>query len=258
MPEIIYLSNKIDKPEFPDQWYGLAQEDHFWMEARLRAFLKQTKDLKIAGREQLKGLEIGCGNGILRQQLEKNVSWIIEGADINEAALIQNPPLKGATYYYDILDQRPEFKNSYDFIILFDVLEHISQEGPFLEAIKFHLKKGGYLFINVPALMVCYSKYDTFAGHFRRYNKRTMNQVLASAGLAAADMRYWGMSMLPLLMLRKAFLSTKNSTEDVIVNGFKPPHPALNSALKKITAIELAICSKPFLGTSLLAAARKV
>lgn len=259
MSEIIYLSNKIDKPEFPDQWYGLAQEDHFWMEARLRAFLKQTSDLNIDGQRPLKGLEVGCGNGILRQQLERNVSWTIEGADINEAALELNPKLRGATYYYDILEKRPEFKEAYDFIVLFDVLEHIDQEKNFLEGIKFHLKKDGYLFINVPALMACYSKYDTFAGHFRRYDRQMMNKSLASAGLAAVDMRYWAMSMVPLLMLRKVVLTTtKNTAEHVIVSGFKPPNPTINGLLKKVMAAELCVCPKPILGTSLLAAAKKL
>src|SRR6201999_4184140 len=54
---------------FPDQWYEIMDERHFWMKWRTRAFLGQCKALSIATETPSSVLEIGCGLGVLRQML---------------------------------------------------------------------------------------------------------------------------------------------------------------------------------------------
>ena len=73
---------------------------------------------------------------------------------------------------YNIHDRAPDLAARYDAIILFDVIEHIESPAEFLASALYHLKPGGRVFINVPALQSLYSKFDVAVGHYRRYSKR--------------------------------------------------------------------------------------
>jgi SAM-dependent methyltransferase len=253
MPDIKFLSQRKSEI-FPDQWYALAREDHFWMQWRLRAFLEQLKALKVDLNAPCKVLEIGCGDGVLRRQLEASSSWVIDGADINMEALNRTPLVRGDTFFYDIFDRRSEFAGSYDVIILFDVLEHIADEKAFLDAVRFHLKKDGMLYINVPALQGLFSRYDEAVGHLRRYDKAMMATLAGSAGLEMVNMRYWGFSMLPLLSLRRAMVKNEIPSQATIKRGFEPPGALANKAMKALMGLETSIFRDPPSGTSLLAA----
>ena len=57
---------------FVSGWYDLANNSHFWMRGRLAALLRQFRNNRIPGDKLLRGLEIGCGHGVLRSQIEKN------------------------------------------------------------------------------------------------------------------------------------------------------------------------------------------
>jgi len=255
MSDIKFLSERKSEV-FPDQWYALAREDHFWMQWRLRAFLKQLKDQKIDINSPQRVLEIGCGDGVLRRQLEAETSWVIDGADINLEALKRTPALRGETFFYDIFDRRPGFEGHYDAIILFDVLEHIADEKAFLNACLFHLKRGGILFINVPALQSLYSRYDEAVGHLRRYDTSMMDSLIKSTGLRSVDTRYWGFSMLPLLALRKRMVKNELPSQETIKKGFEPPGKAANMIMKIVMNLETSMLSQPLSGSSLLAAVR--
>ncbi len=137
---------------FVSGWYDLANADHFWMKGRLAALLKQFKNNGIPTDRVLRGLEIGCGHGVLRAQIEGKTQWIIDGCDLDLVSLKNNPPAKGNIFLYNIFDRLDFLKSYYDFIILYDVIEHIEDVTPFVDACLFHLKPGGYVFFNVPAL----------------------------------------------------------------------------------------------------------
>jgi hypothetical protein len=64
------------------------------------------------------------------------------------------------------------------------------------------------------------------------------------------------MVLVPLLFARKALLGDRSGPE-VIREGFQPPHPWVNRALIALMRAETALLARPWLGTSLLAAARK-
>ncbi len=243
--------------DFPVEWYENAQEGHFWFEWRMEALLHQLKSLGISQNEWLKVLDIGCGYGLLRRQLEKHSSWIIDGVELNRVALENNHTRQGKNILYNINDRKETFKESYDILILFDVLEHIEDTQAFLESALFHLKKGGLLLINVPALNQSLSQYDRVVGHLRRYNQSMLTHELRESGVSIIDMRYWGLFMLPLLILRKWFPLRNASTEEIIQKGLNPPTIWINRLLLIIMKLETNLFKKPILGTSLLAVVKK-
>jgi SAM-dependent methyltransferase len=241
---------------FPDQWYEIMDQRHFWMRWRTRAFLRQCRALSIPTEAPSSVLEIGCGHGILRQMLEAATKWTVDAVDLNAGALFHSAPGRGRTALYNIHDRAPDLAAKYDAIILFDVIEHIDDPVSFIMSALYHLKPGGHVFINVPALRSFYSKFDVAVGHYRRYTKQTLEMELAKAGVRKVDDRYWGLTMLPLLALRKLWLSLRREGPDkattVVQRGVLPPGKLADAVLTAMMQLETSAIGNPPLGTSLL------
>jgi SAM-dependent methyltransferase len=226
------------------------------MTGRLAAVLRQFRSNNIPTGADLKGLEIGCGEGVLRAQLEQHSSWTIDGCDLDLASLKNNPPLRGDVFLYDIFQRLPALESRYDFVLLFDVIEHIEHVREFVEAGLFHLKPGGWVFIDVPALNSLFSRYDEAVGHLRRYDKKMMTDELRQCDLEIVDLSYWGFTFLPILQLRKMIVRRADA-QSVVEKGFRPPGALANAILTMMIRAEVSLLPDPALGTSLLAIARK-
>ncbi len=245
----------VAAPDFPDQWYEITAEGHFWLEWRCTAFLAQLADLGLPRDAPWRGLDIGCGHGVVRRQIERATAWTTDGADLHRGALAQNHGTRGDTLLYDVHDRRPELAGRYDFVVLFDVLEHVADPHAFLASVLHHLRPGGWLFVNVPALACFTSRYDRAVGHLRRYGKGTLRAELAPLPLALRDLRYWGASMLPYLAARTLMSLREASVEKVIARGVLPPAAWMQRWILRVMRVETACLRRPALGTSLLAAA---
>src|SRR6516164_3700563 len=152
---------------FPTAWYEANTEGDFWFQWRAWAANSLIARIGVPTDLELTALDIGCGTGITCRQLSRTTKWIFDGSDLNIDALTRcNSGLRRVLYY--------------DILILFDVIEHIEHTQPFLGAAFFHLKPGGLAIVNVPALMTLFGRYDTAAGHYRRYNRETLEAEFAS------------------------------------------------------------------------------
>lgn len=258
MNTIHVLSSYTAKPSYCRPYYKSAKEGHFWIEWRFKVFLQQLHVLGISKEIPLKGLDAGCGNGVVRRQIEQHTCWIVDGADLAQEALALNISHRGETFLYDIRDCHMSLKEVYDFVVLFDVLEHIEDPRSFLESVLYHLRPRGWLFINVPALNILFSRYDRVQMHFRRYTKSMIKEQLMHNTLKIQSMRYWGFSLLPFAILRKFLSSRYTSDEEVLQKGFNPPSNWLNTCLLRIMHRETSYFKKPILGTSLMVAAIKL
>jgi SAM-dependent methyltransferase len=245
---------------FKDEWYDLAAESHFWFRARADALFRLLRDRSVPREAGLKVLEVGCGTGVLRAQLEAQTSWSVDAADLDLSALARCAPGRGRTLYYDVREEQEALKGAYDGLVLFDVLEHITEPEPFLTALLAHVKPGGFLIINVPALQWLYSEYDRVVGHVKRYDRASLAAELASCGWTIIETRFWGMSMVPILLARKLILGTgrKRSDGHKIRLGFQPALPMLNSALRGIMCADAALTrGRAPAGSSLLLLGRR-
>lgn len=256
VPPHVEILSPAEAINFPGQWYDIMDEDHFWMIWRTRAFLQQCRELSISTEIPYSVLEIGCGYGILRRMLEAATRWKIDAVDLNAGALCHSTPGRGRTALYNIHDRAPNLAASYDALILFDVIEHIESPTKFLSSALYHLKPGGYVFINVPALQSLYSKFDVAVGHCRRYSKATLEAELARAGIRKIDDRYWGLTMLPVLALRKLLVSLSGEnagkTTNVVQRGVQPPNRLADAVLTGAMEFEARLIPNAPIGTSLL------
>jgi hypothetical protein len=100
------------------------------------------------------------------------------------------------------------------------------------------------------------SAYDRAAGHLRRYTTRSLAEELEGLGLETRALRYWGMSLVPLLLVRKLVLARGGPR--TIDRGFRPPLPGVNAALVGLMRLETALIGAPPLGTSVIYAGVKI
>lgn len=251
MPEIVNLSQS-QKVSMADAWFDVATLDHFWVRRRFEVFRKL---LGKGCHSMLPVAEVGCGHGLVQAQMKKAYGVQVEGFELNEYALAKSVATEHPRFIYDIHDRRSELGDKYGLIILFDVIEHIDEEDAFLQSVLFHLKTGGTLAVNVPALQSLYSNYDLAVGHLRRYSLHQLKELGLRAGLQPVASSYWGLPLLPLLVVRKALLASRSSEQGTIDQGFRPPSSVANSALKAIVALEPV--PQNIIGTSVMCLFRK-
>ena len=231
------------------EWFPFATADHFWMQWRHRLLVRA---LKRAGDRMRHALEIGCGHGVARDMIERDLGIVVDGCDLDRGALEMANPGKGRLFVYDILDQDPSMLGQYDAVFLLDVIEHIEDDTAFLIAALQHLRPGGLIIVNVPASMLFFSDYDRVAGHVRRYTPGSLAKLLVPRGVEVQAIWPWGLLMVPLLLARKTLLR-RAKTADVIRAGFVPPNGISRLLLHGLKNIETASpFAMPF-GTSILA-----
>lgn len=240
---IAYLST--DAPvNMGDWWFEVATPDHFWIRRRFEVMTRLADPIV---RASTRAAEIGCGNGLLQRDIENYYGKSVAGFDLNSPALEKNVSRVSPLYCYDIKQQNPEFAGHFDLLFLFDVLEHIEDESAFLQSVKYHLAKSGTLLINVPAFEFFYSDYDRAAGHVRRYSAKQLMSLAERNGLVMRAITYWGLPLVPLLLLRKAMTLRKEDAKA----GFASRGPVVNLALSLLSKCEPI--PQRFLGTSIMA-----
>jgi SAM-dependent methyltransferase len=252
----VEILSPVREQPFPDEWYDASDASHFWFRWRM-AVLRRV--LAAAGADveaPWRALDVGCGSGVLAGQLESATRWTVDGTDLNVPALERCAPRRGRTLYYDVTEERPELVGRYDALVLFDVLEHLPEPRVLVRSALRHLRTGGLLLVNVPALPALTSAYDRAAGHLRRYTTGSLAQELDGLGLETRALRYWGMSLVPLLFLRKLVLAREGPR--TIDRGFRPPLAAMNGALVGLMRLETALVRAPPLGSSVMYAGVKL
>lgn len=171
---------------------------HPWEIVRIHAIknLLMCDDVLL---DHLKILDIGCGDGFTVAEIFKNLNKVsIDAVDINltddQVSSFSNS-YKNITFYnsYDLL-----LGKRYNLIILLDVIEHVEDDLFFLKnAIKL-AAPNSYIFIAAPAFNSLLGNHDKYLGHYRRYNKKTINNLVNQAGLKNIESGYLFFSLLPL------------------------------------------------------------
>ena len=187
---------------------------------------------------------------------------MVDGADVDVGVLRYCLPGRGRTLCYDVQDEHRDCVERYDGVLLFDVLEHVPAPRAFLDSVVRHLRPGGWLFLNVPALQSFASAYDEAVGHLRRYNRLSLLTELDALPVRVEDLSYWGLAMVPLLAARRfvvgQHLKSSEDKEAIIRRGWRPPSGLVETVLKCVMRVETTLCPRMLFGTSLMCACVKV
>ncbi|QWR78208.1 class I SAM-dependent methyltransferase [Candidatus Magnetomonas plexicatena] len=129
-------------------------------------------------------LEVGAGIGGTTKALchRRCHKWVCLEPDATLAAQIEQKISDGllpsnCSVVNMFVSDVPETE-TYDTIIYIDVMEHIEEDFKEIEMVKRLLKRNGFLIILVPAYMMLYSEFDSNVGHYRRYNKKTLQRII--------------------------------------------------------------------------------
>jgi SAM-dependent methyltransferase len=203
-------------------WYEISSPDHFWFEWRVQVIREVFAAASIPMEQPLRVLDVGCGVGVLKQQLEGMSQWTVDGADLNLESLERAARGgRGTLYYYDIRSRHHQLVHSYDLVLICDVLEHLEDPRGFLRAAIWHLKPGGHLLVNVPARPRLLGAYDRAVGHLRRYTVASLLDELPE-GLREEEIRGWGVLLLPVLAVRSLVFRGEGERERTIRRGMAP------------------------------------
>jgi SAM-dependent methyltransferase len=236
-----------------DEWFDHATADHFWMQWRQEVLVRQLSRIKHPIE---KALDVGCGHGVVRELLERDLGFAVDGCDLNRRALEMATNRKGRVLLYDIFDRNPALLEAYDLVLLMDVIEHVDDDLCFLRAAIEHLKPGGVVVINVPAHMALYSRYDEVIGHKRRYDKAQIECLFRHMNVEPLSIAYWGLTLLPFLFARKIIVRFV-SRERTIHTGFAEQNAVTRKVLRITQRLELSARFPMPIGTSLMAFGRR-
>lgn len=138
-------------------------------------------------------LEMGFGTGICTYEFYK-LGFECNGYEID------NDSYNLANEIFNSDERIINFKNClnddelgmYDYVVAFEVLEHIEDDIDMLKFWKKYIKNGGRLIISVPAKQCKFSYLDKVSGHIRRYERSQLINVLQQAGFSIEKFNCYG------------------------------------------------------------------
>jgi SAM-dependent methyltransferase len=254
-PDLTGIS-AFDVHSFKD--LGETLDNSFWFPPRNRlitwAFKKYFSNVK-------EYLEIGCGTGyVLKGISDCNPGMNITGTDIfSEALPTAEERLAGKANFIQTNALHLPFRDEFDVIGAFDVIEHIEEDVMAMHELYKALKPGGSVLITVPRHMFLWSDVDTTAHHKRRYGSAEFRRKVEEAGFSITRLFSFGMLTLPIQYLsRKLLLKKSEKHSDVLELNMSPITSFILEKLMDIDQIPIKLgINYPFAG-SLVVVAKKV
>jgi SAM-dependent methyltransferase len=240
-----------------------AEDRHFWFRNRNAVLRAQVERIVRTLPNGYRVLEVGCGTGYVLRMLEQTCTrGEVIGIDLFEEGLafarrrVSCPVLAA-----DIHDL--PFEDSFDLIGMFDVLEHVPDDGRVLRDLRSRLKPDGTLLMTVPAHMALWSYFDEYAEHYRRYSPESLRQVLEREGYFIDYMTQFMTALYPAMWVRRKLNAQAASlpAEEARTRGLDELRSSwlANQVFGLLLGCEPALTRRQVtlpLGTSLLAVCR--
>ena len=231
------------------------KEKTYWWNTNKRMMIRALLARHAPGRGRL--LDIGSGGGELVSLLHHD-GWRVTTCDIS-AETMQFARARGidAAVVLDATQPWPLLRDSFDAVLLLDVIEHLEDDAACLREAHAALRPGAIAIVTAPAHQALFSRWDKTFGHERRYSKRGFVSVLEAAGFDAIKVTYWN----ALMLLPAAAIRGKDRLLGIEKEAEQFPYipRVLNEALKSWGRVESWLVARTGLpcGLSLVAVLRK-
>jgi ubiquinone/menaquinone biosynthesis C-methylase UbiE len=216
--------------------------------AILRRFLEGKKPLRI--------LNVGCGSGELSLQLAELGHQVL-GVDIEPAHIElarRNAAMcdSGANCEFMVCGvEEMEFDNEVDCLVSTDMLEHVQDDRAAFAKMMQALKPAGMVLLAVPAGQWLFGFHDEQLGHFRRYSKKTLLE-LVEPRCRVDVVRHFGFTLVPVCLVYSRWM---RRPYPVAESGDMRQRPVRALVLRSLMQLD-RWTRMPF-GTSLLLKGRK-
>ena len=136
-------------------------------------------------------LDAGAGSGTFTNRLAAR-GFEVTSTDVTDEALeVLRSRVSGAVERADATSL-PFAADTFDAVILAEVLEHVEDDTAALREAARVLRAGGVLGVTVPRNPAWFSRSDQWAGHFRRYSREQLEDRVGEAGFDVVRCNAWG------------------------------------------------------------------
>ena len=245
----------VSYPEEGNDHCFEVEDASFWFRHRNRIIMEAMRRFPPGGPV----FDIGGGNGyVTREMIARGFDAVLLEPGVRG---VKNAQKRGIPVIVKTRFEDAGFvEKSLPSAGLFDVLEHIENDEAFLKAVSKCVRHRVY--ITVPAYDFLWSETDRYSGHYRRYTRRSLIQLLDKTGFSADYFTYF-FSAFPLLVYAYRKLSVFRRNDPTHKNHREShalPTSAAGRLLKYTLKIEEITVKKgksiPF-GSSLLVSAKK-
>ena len=148
MSKMIY-STPDEVLKATDEFY-LNREGFQYTEEYVTSWIKKYLTLPVSGRV----LDLCCGDGIWSKGMQNvNPNLELYGIDISQRAISEAKKIYANISFFNHDLQKEPFKQKFQTVFAFDVIEHVFDTNSFIENIYLTLNKGGYLLLTVPNVL---------------------------------------------------------------------------------------------------------
>ena len=227
---------------------------HFWFRSRLKLVeWVLRRHMGTAGSL----LEVGCGTGFMLRGLRTSFPILrFAATDALLSSLAHAADRLAGVPLYQVDARRIPFREEFDIVAAFDVIEHIDEDEAALREMSAALRRGGRLLLTVPQHPWLWSTVDEWSRHRRRYTRRDLSTKLTNAGLEIAYVTSFSSLMLPLLLLSRRRFTMENFDPAMEIRISS----AANTVASAISALERLLIRVGLrfpAGASLLAVAQR-
>ncbi|MEM1029203.1 MAG: class I SAM-dependent methyltransferase [Myxococcota bacterium] len=211
-------------------------EEHY-----ARWFAQASSDFRATSLNQLivgltppgRILDIGCGSGVLSAELIAG-GRDVTSQDLSEpmvemcARLLRDRGLPADQVRLGGVEEITE-RAHFDAVIALDVIEHIEDDLGALKRMREAMTPDGTLIVSVPALSFLYGQKDVDVGHYRRYERDGLLDVVSRAGFRVTFYRWW--NVLGIVPVWLSNLRGKRLNEEARY-GTSPAQRFINGGLR--------------------------
>lgn len=213
-----------------------VEAGHFWFKSRNRIILWA---LRKYFPNMSNFFEIGCGTGFVLQGIRSAFPNIeLHGSEIYNQGLQFAERRVPTAMLYQMDARHIPFRDHFDVIGAFDVLEHIDDDQSVLtemfDAVK---RKTGGIIITVPQHDSLWSVVDDFSCHFRRYSARELRAKAETSGFRILRMSSFMSLTLPLLIAARLKQRNVNVEDFDPLSEFRVPR-TVNGVLETVLSVE--------------------
>ena len=171
---------------------------HFWFVSRNR-ILGDVLRKRFAA--PAKVLEIGCGTGFVLSGIRAAFPQAsLSASDVYTEGLGYAARRVPDAFLFQMDARHIPFREEFDLIGAFDVLEHIEDDEAVLAQLFQACKGGGGVALTVPQHRWLWSRMDDFAHHKRRYTRNDLVEKLERAGFMVEYTTSFISLLLPLML----------------------------------------------------------
>ena len=219
------------------QLHADIEQRHWWFVAR-RQIIERLVGALLPPSPETIIIDIGCGTGANLAALADRYRCV--GIDTSTEAIelarqrFSNVQFLVGEAPKDLGPWMPRAK----LLLLMDVLEHVSDDFAMFSELLSTASPGCHFLLTVPADPALWSEHDESFGHYRRYDRRRLEQVWADLPVNTLLVSYFNSRLLPLIRSIRAWNQRRGRASGRAGTDFWLPSRPMNWLLQATLAGE--------------------